>query len=255
MFCDTLGTEGLEELLAAVYDNDRYVGQVQQAFSLYSRFRPQHGEPDARRIWSPPGDIPGSNTHPSSRPTAPIFAPGDPVTQTVTIDAHDLFSQLSTLAFLGKRGYHGLLMNIHDLSEGHIRVWRDWLSKQCVSKKWTDGEPVVVHHDPPVIPITNGKTRADSVTGCLDPRQDPNILWVSTRDENVGIKFRVRERIWRRSGGPLLYSSDVEIPVSYQVEFEEIVVRTAHLLHKIEEAEKQLLNETGRSIVFGAFRG
>ena len=143
------------------------------------------------------------------------------VTESVTVDAHDLFSQLTTQAYLGKReSTRGFLFSIQEVSEGTIRVWRDWLARQCESKKWTDGDTVIVHHDTPVVPaVGKGKGRSDSVTGYEDPTKDPRILWVNTRDDNVGIRFRVLERTWKRDR-PLLYSSDVEVAVSYQVEFE-----------------------------------
>lgn len=35
----------------------------------------------------------------------------------------------------------------------------------------------------------------------------------------------------------------------------EVVVRTAHLLLKLEEAQKQIDNNAGKAIVFGSFAG
>lgn len=208
-------------------DESSYVGQVRRVGSLYSRFRPQRKEPDfkvARR--HPAGDIPGSRTHPTSNPTPDENAEGDRgvVSETVTVDAHDLFSQLTTQAYLGKREMtRGLLMSIQEVCEGTIRVWRDWLSRQCESKKWTDGDTVVVHHDVSSSPTAaRGTARSDSVTGFADPTKDPSILWVNTRDESVGIRFRIKEQQWRRAN-PILYTSDVEVAVSYQVEFEGIL--------------------------------
>jgi len=252
MFCHTLGAEGLDDLLSAIYDGNSHVGQVKQAFATYSRFRPQHHEPALGRLqWRVPGDIPGSRTYtdPNTIPNAPGLK--DPVCQTVTVDAHDLFSQLSTLAFLGKRGHHGLLASIQEVSQGHIRVWRHWLSKQCERKSWSDGEPIAVHHETTTSPVGTGKGRADSVVGRLDPRDDPNVLWLNTRDENVGIKFRVKERKWRQSSA-VLFASEEEVLVSYVVEFEEIVVRTTHLVLKLEEAEAQVLNQTGKAVIFAS---
>jgi hypothetical protein len=219
MFCRSLPAEGLQELASAVCDGSKPLGQVKQAFGVYSRFRPQHHEVQLGNMqWRVPGDIPGSRTHPSSNPAPPVPGPKDVVSQLVTVDAHDLFSQLSTLAFLGKRGPHGLLASIQEVSQGHIRVWRQWLSKQCETKKWSDGESIAVYHDAPIA-TTTSKARSDSVTGCIDTRHDPKVLWLNTRDENVGIKFKVRERRWRRNA-PVLFSSEEEVPVSYIVEFE-----------------------------------
>ena len=219
IFCDVLGTEGLEDLLSAINNDKSYVGQVKRIGSLYSRFRPQRKEIKIRpRL--PPGDIPGSRTHTSSNPPLLPRDPNDIVQETITVDAQDLFSQLTTLAYLGKREpVRGILCSIQEVNEGTIRVWRDWLAKQCEQKSWTDGEPIAVHRDAPSSPNGKGKAGADSVTSSLDPSKDPAVLWINTSNDNVGIKFRVRERRWRRST-PILFSSDVEIAVSYLVEFE-----------------------------------
>ena len=219
--CDSLATEGLQNLLDGIHDDECYLGQVQQVFGLYTRFKPQRRAPETTfRRWVVPGDIPGSRTYQSSNAPQPPVDPNESVSQVVTIDAHEIFSQLSTLAYLDKREFTlGPIFNRQQVSEGHIRIWRNWLSDQCESKRWTDGEPIAGYHDLPTSPIVKGKTRADRAIGCLPPSKDPSILWVDSRDENVGIKFRVKERIWRRNA-PISYSSDVECAVSYRVELE-----------------------------------
>lgn len=97
------------------------------------------------------------------------------------------------------------------------------MAEQCESKRWTDGEPIAIHHDPPSSPTFKGKGRADSVTTYLPPSKDPSVLWVDSRDENVGIKFRVKERIWRKNAA-ISYSSDIETAVSYVVELEGVTI-------------------------------
>ncbi|KAK5699591.1 hypothetical protein LTR97_005720 [Elasticomyces elasticus] len=255
-----MGTEGLPELLAEINSNVAIHESVKKAGSLYSRFRPQRKEPDIREAaMYPPGDIPGSRSFQAAVAAVSSIvglSDDDKVKDVVTVDAHDLFSQLTTLAYLGKREQtRGLLLSIQEVSEGTIRVWRDWLARQCESKKWTDGEPIVVHHDAPTSPTTSkAKGRAESVTVFEDPTKDPSVLWVNTRDNNLGIKFRVREQKMRRAN-PILFSSDVEVAVSYQVEFEEVLIRTTHLLLSLEEAERQMSNHSGKAIVFGSYAG
>ncbi|TKA81791.1 hypothetical protein B0A55_02150 [Friedmanniomyces simplex] len=228
------------ELLAKFNGQEPSVEPVKRAGSLYSRFRLQRKEPDT--AVAAVSSIAGLSAE-------------DVVTESVTVDAHDLFSQLTTQAYLGKRETtRGFLFSIQEVSEGTIRVWRDWLARQCESKKWTDGDTVIVHHDtPPSVATSKGKGHSDSVTGFEDPTKNPRILWINTRDDNVGIKFRVLERTWKRDR-PLLYSSDVEVAVSYEVEFE-VLVRTTHLLLKLEEAEQQMANHSGKAIVFGSYAG
>lgn len=112
-----------------------------------------------------------------------------------------------------------MMFSIMQVSEGHIRVWRDWLSKQCKQKTWNDGEPIAIYHEPPASPSSTTRGRSDSVVSSLRPSEDPSVLWVDSRDENVGIRFKVRERVWRRTAA-MPFVSDVEAPVTYKVELE-----------------------------------
>ncbi|KAH9826149.1 f-box domain-containing protein [Teratosphaeria destructans] len=259
-FCTSLGTPGLQELYDDInrpFEDDeratRQVGQVRRVGELYSRFRPQKKEPPARGRFVPPGDIPGSRTHPSSYVTPETTTAEDEVvSKTVTVDAHDLFSQLSTQAYLGKKETsRGYLISIQEVTEGTVRVWRDWLSKHSETNVFSDGEPVVIHRDAPLGPqpeSTAGRSAATTVS----PLRDPTVLWVNTRDQSVGVKFRVRQKQWKMAN-PVLFESENEVAVSYLVEFEQVYVRTAHLLLKLEEAEEQVLNSSGKSIVFGSY--
>lgn len=220
LFCTSLGTDGLDDLSLSIQDEESYVGQIKRVGGLYSRFRPQRKESGANTSQRhPAGDVPGSRTHPSSSDSNNANRDVDEaVSETVTVDAHELFSQLSTFAYLGKREpTRGLLFSIQDVSEGMIRVWRDWLARQCERKTWTDGEPVVTHHDSASGSQNRGPD--DGSGGLKDPTKDPSILWLNTRDDNVGIKFKVKERKWMRAN-PIMYSSEVEVPASYEVEFE-----------------------------------
>lgn len=227
VYCNSLSTEGLRELISDVHDNGIRVGHhAVKAAELYSRFKPMNKEPDwiALRRPHPAGDIPGTRTWVTPETAAATAAmmsnPSTAVTRTIHVDSHELFSQLSTVGYLGKREpLRGLLGSIQEVCDGTIRVWRDWLSKQCQSKRWTDGEPVIVHHDGET---TNAKGKAGqgSVTSGPHPREDSSILWVNnTRGEKVGLKMKVKEQKWQRET-PILFTSDIEVPVSYLVELE-----------------------------------
>ena len=220
--CLSLETEGLVDLLAAIHDEDNYLGQVKKVFDLYTPLKPQRRPPEetSQVRWKVPGDIPGSRTHQSSNPQAAAFDPNEAVCFTITVDSQEVFSQLSCLAYLGRREFtQGVMFSIQQVGEGHIRIWRHWLSEHCETKTWTDGEPIAIYHDTPTSPQAKGKGRSDSVMNAIPPGKDPSVLWIDSRDENVGIKFRVRERVWRRTA-PVSYSSDVEAPVTYKVELE-----------------------------------
>lgn len=183
-------------------------------------------EPDfySLRRPHPAGDIPGTRTYVTPETAAATAAmlsdPKNAVTRTVTVDSHELFSQLSTVGYLGRREpLRGLLGSIQEVCDGTIRVWRDWLSKQCQAKRWTDGEPIVIHHDGNT-PGNKSKSRSGSIAAGTHPREDSSILWVNnTGGEQVGLKMKVKERKLHLDN-PILFASDIEVPVSYLVELE-----------------------------------
>jgi hypothetical protein len=151
---------------------------------------------------------------------AMLLDPANAVTRTISVDAHDLFSQLSTVGYLARREpTRGLLSSIQEVCDGTVRVWRDWLSRQCETKRWTDGEPIAVHHDDQDTASASEQRLPKVATSYVDPRKDPSILWINTVREQVGIKFRVKEQKWRRDN-PVIFTSEAEMPVSYHVELE-----------------------------------
>lgn len=221
LHCNAQDTEGLEDLLTAVRGNENYDGQISQVFQMYTPFKPQHRPPDTTSVrYRVPGDLPGSRTYQSPDAQPPPFDPNESVSYTITVDSQEVFSQLSCLAYLGKNDFtQGMMFSIQELSVGHLRIWRDWLSKRCESKTWNDGEPIAVYHEPPPSPLSKGKGRSDSVVSVPTPWNDPSILWVDNQDKNMGLRFRVRERVWRDSA-PVSYASEIEAPVTYRVELE-----------------------------------
>jgi len=254
LYCTPIGTEGLDSLLSEINDVNQYLGQVQKLGSLFTRFRPECNEPELRvKQRHRAGDVPGSRTYENTTVRAATISEDNVVRDTVSIDAHELFSQLITVAYLGRREpRRGLLCSLQEVCEGTIRVWRDWLSKHCESRSFTDDSTVIVHHGSES--SKNGEEGPDSATEAFDPTKDPRVLWINTRSDVVGIKFKVKRRKQQASNVPLLYTSDVELSVSYVVEFEEVFIRTTHILLKLEEAEKQMSNDNGKAIVFGTFR-
>jgi hypothetical protein len=165
------------------------------------------------------GDVPGSRTYQNATVRPATHTEDNIVRDTVSVDAHELFSQLITVAYLGRREpFRGLLCSLQEVAEGTIRVWRDWLSRHCESRSFTDDSTIIVHHDSEN--SNKGEEGPDSSTDIFDPTKDPRVLWINTRGEDVGIKFKVKRRKQQASSVPLLYSSDVELSVSYVVEFE-----------------------------------
>lgn len=204
LFCRSLGTHGLEDALD--HGGGQEVGKVARLGQLYTKFRPQRREVERTRR-PRAGDIPGSRTYPSTAAasnTTPVDIDTDVVAETVSLEAHELFSQLCTVINLAKIGAaKGLIMSIVEVSDGMIRIWRDWMAKQASATLETGhamGSTSPIEHEP------------------CNPCQDPTILWVNNSNDAVGIKFRVREHKWRRDN-PILFASEDDIAVSYSVEF------------------------------------
>lgn len=70
-------------------------------------------------------------------------------------------------------------------------------------------------------------------------KTDPDILWVD-QGENVGLKMRVREK--RRPGQAAILIHRDEAPVSYDVDIEELHVRTTRVLLTLEQALQEQQN-------------
>lgn len=113
----------------------------------------------------------------------------------MSLDAGELFTQLCAVIHLVKMAKKGVFANLVDVSDGMIRVWRDWLKDMAAAGLKGDDD------------IVN------------DPSQDKGILWVNKGDKAVGIRCAVKERKWKRDT-PILVASDEDVAVSYHVEFQ-----------------------------------
>lgn len=248
LFCTSLGTDGLEDALD--FGGQQEVGRVTHLGSLYSRFQPQRKETETPTTrWVRAGDIPGSRTYPVHAAPGESSArkSGILVTETVSLDSHELFSQLCCVANLVKLGPRRFITSMvtPPISDGMIRVWRDWLARQV-----------------------NGEQRLEAKLAS-DPRKDPSVLWVNNAPPNaVGIKCRTRECRWRQDN-PVLISSEEDVAVSYDLDFEgksssrlllllsltrsELVINTIYLLLRIEESMQKQDHISSKAIVFGAF--
>lgn len=144
----------------------------------------------------------------------------DTATVTVDLDDCEMFSQLCTVTNMVKTSSRkGLFLSHVNINEGVVRVFRRWL-RQC----------------------HNGELKG----------QD-QILWTD-RKKNVGLRFKVRENIGVRAGPAIRTQADEDedLPVSYELEYQEILVRTGQLLLKVEKAEDQEVHSTGKAIVFAS---
>ncbi|CAD0090525.1 unnamed protein product [Aureobasidium vineae] len=224
LFCTSLGTSGLDDKSIESLSDSAKIGHLGKA--VYSRFRPQHQEVRRPSLKHPAGDIPGSRTHPTSAdPGIHVHnTESNLVSQQVSLDADELFTQLIATLMLVKPGPRpDTILTAVEVCEGTIRVWRDWLATQ---------------------------TKADAhLTSSSPPADDSSILWVNTADQAGGVKFRVKERKWKRDN-PVLFSSEEEVAVSYTVDLEEVVLRTSHLLFVVEESLREQHEPLSRQLYF-----
>jgi hypothetical protein len=208
-FCTYQGTEGLSVYKNPPESDPNVAARLGEMRNMYSRFRPYRRELESngRRV-KRPGDIPGSRTYPG---TASDKFQGEVVKQTLSLEGHELFSQLMAQTHLSKIGpYNGLFTSFVEVEEGVLRVWREWLKDAAA--KYDDADSKQEH----VEELGKGKeTLKESVDGTID-LNDERILWIGSA-KNTGIRFNVRERKLRRDT-PILIRNDEDLPVSYDIE-------------------------------------
>ncbi|KAI1201772.1 hypothetical protein F5X97DRAFT_289522 [Nemania serpens] len=202
LFCKYLGTDGLSE---AGED-----ANIEDLTRLYSRFKPFLGD---------------ENRRPRARwPTVRVLEGAEkPLIQVpsydVDLEAGELFTQLCAVTNLVKIGpKRGLFHSIDNVTDGVIRVWREWLREQA-ERSATEEQ-------------RGGPTHPD----------DSSILWTDS-SKSVGVRFRVLPK--EEGYAPLLLDRDEESAVSYTLEYQELLVRTNKLLLILEISEAQQLTHAG----------
>lgn len=198
--------------------------------------------------------------HPSESDIEEEFLP--PAKQTVNLDTHEMFTQLQTTTSLVTAGpKSGFVYSAVTASDGVVRVFRDWLQEQdekCsklerperlgkgtdrVISRTGDGLRYI---NPPAAPVWDEEEQVDV--------NDPAFLWVNDNSSpNVGVRFTVSERRWRRNA-PILMHADEEVAMTYDVQIEEVVVRTRHLCLVTEQGIRER-NEAmgGKAIIIGSW--
>jgi hypothetical protein len=209
-FCSYRGTDGLTS-----YNEDTHdTGRLGEMYNMYSRFRPHRRdlEAEGRRVRPRPGDVPGSRTYPD---TAQGRSDGESVKQTLSLESHELFTQLVAQAHLATTDPRGRLMNTIDIEEGVIRVWRDWLKDMAAKVPATNTKvPQEVAEE-----VGKGKEVVKEATEQKLDLEDSSILWASTRKDS-GIRFNVRERKLRTDFPILIRTDEDDMPVSYEIEYD-----------------------------------
>jgi hypothetical protein len=262
-FCSYRGTDGL-----TLYNEDTNdIGRLGAMYNMYSSFRPRRRdlEAEGRKVRPRPGDVPGSRTYPD---TVQYRLEGEAVKQTLSLESHELFTQLVAQAHLATTDQRGRPMNFVEIEDSVIRVWRDWL-KDMAARGPTANAQVPQEM---VEELDKGKEVAKEVSEQTLDLEDSRILWASPR-KNSGIRFNVRERKLRRDVPILIRTDEKDMPVSYEIDYDgesnqvflafrhvsgvanagaEFFVRTSHLLLMLEQSMVQEDN-SGKAVVFGSF--
>lgn len=211
-FCTYRGTDGLTRY-NEIDPSEKDVDRLGEMYNMYSRYRPHRRDLEAggRRVKPRPGDVPGSRTFPG---TVQDRYEGETVKQTLSLEAHELFTQLIAQTNLVKIGSRNLFTNVVDIEEGVLRVWRDWLkdvSARCTATG-TAAQVGVLEE------VGKGKEVVKEVIEEKSDVEDPRILWVTPKKDS-GIRFNARERKLRRNA-PILISVDEDLPVTYEIEYD-----------------------------------
>ncbi|KAK2017998.1 F-box domain-containing protein [Colletotrichum eremochloae] len=144
----------------------------------------------------------------------------EPVTQEIILDEGELFSQLCTSTSLIKSGPNpGLLASHRNITHGVVRVWRHWLAKAAAI------------------------SAISPTAGCTD---ESTILWLDSA-KNVGLRFRVTDVTQQRL--PPYRGSDEDPPVAYSIYYQELLVRTSHVLLALEQAAVQEVVDSGKATI------
>jgi len=213
LYCTPIGTQGLEDVLepraSDLSPKESMIGRLGELRSLYTRFRARRRLSQWSQPRHPAGDIPGSRTHPSSSSNDPQMrawkSDDDLVKQILSLDAHELFTQLCAQINLAKAGPKpGIFLSFVEVENGILRVWRDWMGRMDARRD----------SGIELSPNDGANQAAQEPSGT----SNESILWIGP-DRHVGVKLRVTRRTWKRDT-PILFQSDEEIAVSYEIEYE-----------------------------------
>ncbi|KAG0649472.1 hypothetical protein D0Z07_4294 [Hyphodiscus hymeniophilus] len=226
LFCDYIGTDGLSDDVEGegiVYDGIEKTGRLGKLAGLYSHFRPLHPEEDRTPLR--PHPVGGWAPGPSN---SPIEREAEFVCQNIHLESHELFSQLVVITNLVKVGpKRGLYKSLVRIGEGIIRIFRPWLSERA---------------------------SAFELKGCSiqteDKERENRLQWADT-SKHVGVRIKVAERL--DINAPALVRRDEDPPVSYTLQYEELVIRTTQLLLMVEQSLDQEVRNSGKAIVIGAW--
>ncbi|KAH7314358.1 hypothetical protein BKA65DRAFT_411459 [Rhexocercosporidium sp. MPI-PUGE-AT-0058] len=224
LFCDFIGTHPLNSSSSddEIYQDDNIVGKLGNLNALYSHFLPLKPDSDRRIVRSHPAG--GS----FSTPNGLVDQHDQYVCQNIHLESHELFSQLQTIASLVKVGpKRGLFLSSVNIGDSIMRIWREWLADRARVGDSGNGESSKESH----------KERGD------------RLRWADN-NKTVGLRMRVVET---EEATPVLVRKDEDPPVSYTLQYEELVIKTTQLLLLVEQSIDQEVQHSGKAVVIGSW--
>ncbi|OJK00933.1 hypothetical protein ASPACDRAFT_77795 [Aspergillus aculeatus ATCC 16872] len=226
VFCTYIGTDDLSSQFdgkGSLYENVDTASRLGRLGSVYSRFRPERTLEDGTSPttrWGSYGTDEEVDHDPDNRT----------VTRLINLEEVENFSQLCVVVNVVKvMPGSDLLLSAHTVEDGVIRVFRNWLKEREGWDRDRDRNQAHAHGN-------NPSDRA-SVEGC----DDASMLWVDP-SRNVGIKARVRGRRYVDQQMPLLVHRDEEQGITYELDIEELHIRTTCLLMTVEKSQEEQKN-------------
>ena len=208
LVCEYLGTPGLNNPLGTSQPTSNQFtepGFLAQLGNIYSTFRPVRQEAEEKFVRPhPAGGALGSQNGSAAIPSQGMSVKDNrktSVSHNVSLDSNESFSQLCVKAHLVQLGpRRGIFSNLINVTEGVIRIWRDWLAQRATTSVFERAEDSSRLSDPVDSRVTN-----------------EHMLWVDDK-KNAGIDVYIKENRWRREV-PVLLHRDEDPAVSYVMEY------------------------------------
>lgn len=235
LHCPYLGTPMLGDKEKGIDGSIGGLSLLRGAYSSYQPCRRKAESPARKR----PGDIPGSRTHQESSPPAqsssptpassssngPILEP-EPVKQIISLEDHELFSQLCATVNLVRTGPRlGLFRSFVSINdESVVRVWKNWLGRRTIVDSSSPNSCAdsldygISHSDLNIpLPLRKGEKRKGVLNFTHEHiSEDEGVLWFDLY-KHVGLRVGVRETKWARD--PLMLLNNEDEVASYEVEY------------------------------------
>ncbi|KAL8769739.1 MAG: hypothetical protein Q9209_004355 [Squamulea sp. 1 TL-2023] len=204
LFCDYLGTPGLSSEAEGQDELYQHLkGEAGQLKRLYSHYRPTRADVGSRGARPhPAGDVPGSRTDPVDQTSSSAEKQQiDFVKHNISLDTHELFTQLSVTAALVQMGpRRGVFLSFIDVVDKKTpRIWRAWLAQRA--REVTNCNPST---------LQDKREQVDD--------ESSSMIWAD-QGKTMGLKVRVKEKRWR-GNAPILVHRDEDPAISYSLELE-----------------------------------